>query len=106
MPKLRHRDIQDVIRLFDNELNMLGRISKVEKMKLRRKITNVVQPTLSSPSINPEIAVGSLEEKLSDVIKLFMDPWGFKEKLVLKIRELTEKEDEQWSSAGGGSDPG
>jgi hypothetical protein len=97
MPKLRHRDIQDVIRLFDNELNMLGRISKVEKMKLRRKITNVVQPALSS-SFNPDIVVSSLEEKLTDVIKLFMDPWGFKERLGLKLRELSDKEEGQWES--------
>ena len=100
MPKLRHRDIQDVIRLFDNELSMLGRVSKVEKMKLRRKINNVVQPVLSSPGISPEIIVGSIEEKLSDVIRLFMDPHGFKEKLSLKVRELADKEDEQWATDG------
>ena len=104
MPKLRHRDIQDVIHLFDNELSMLSRVSKVEKMKLRRKITNVVLPALSSPSIAPEIFVNSIEEKLSDVINLFMDQWGFKEKLLLKVRELAEKEADQWSSAGASSE--
>ena len=104
MPKLRHRDIQEVIQLFENELTMMGRVGKVEKMKLRRKINNVVHPALSSAAISPEIFVSTVEEKLSDIVRLFMDPHGFKEKLIFKVRELTEKEDEQWGSPGASED--
>ena len=42
MAKLRSRDIQKVIQLFDNELLMIPRLSKVDRMKMRKKIINVI----------------------------------------------------------------
>ena len=91
MGRLKQKDIQDILRLFENELNSLSRISKVEKMKIRKKIVNALSSTLALNMKKPEIFTATLEGKLYDVIDLFIDGWGFREKLARKIGDKLQK---------------
>jgi len=94
MAKLRSRDIQKVIQLFDNELLMIPRLSKVDKMKLRKKIINVLQPALNSTTMKPEVIILEVEHKLSDILRQFIDSYGFRSRLADLIRKLYQKAEE------------
>jgi|GEM_PF-1888932 len=91
MPKLKNRDVQKVIRLFDNELILLQRLSKVDKMRLRRRIVNIVQPALRSPIATPQIFMGTVDDKLANVTRLFFDRHGFRIKLANQVAALFKK---------------
>ena len=94
MAKLRSRDIQKVIQLFDNELLMIPRLSKVDRMKLRKKIINVLQPALNSTTMKPEVIILEVEHKLSDILRQFIDSYGFRSRLADLIRKLYQKAEE------------
>jgi len=102
MAKLRTRDIQKVIQLFDNELVLIPRVSKIEKMKMRKKIINVVQPALTSPTLKPEVFVLEVESKLADIIPKFHDSYGFQARLSEVVGKLYQRAEE---SAGSSPDP-
>lgn len=91
MAKLRTRDIQKVLQLFDNELLLIPRVSKIEKMKMRKKIVNVVQPGLKSPTLKPEVFVLEVESKLADIITQFLDSYGFHRRLTEVISKLYQR---------------
>jgi hypothetical protein len=94
MAKLRNRDIQKVFQLFDNELLMLTRFSKIDKMKMRKKIVNVVQPALKLTTMKPEVFILIVEKKLSDILRQFLDTYGFQKRLSDVVRKLYQKEEE------------
>ena len=91
MAKLRNRDIQKVIQLFDNELVMINRVSKIEKMKMRKQIVNVVQPALKLTTMKPEVFILVVEKKLSAILRQFIDSYGFRNRLTDVIRKLYQK---------------
>ena len=95
MAKLKQKDIQDLLRLFDYELNTLSRMSKIEKMKIRKKVVNALS-TISALNIKKaDLLMSTLEGKLYDVFDLFIDSWGFREKLERKIKEILQKNIDQ-----------
>ena len=94
MAKLRTRDIQKVIQLFDNELLMIPRVSKIEKMKMRKKIVNIIQPALKSTTMQPDVFVLEAENKLSEIIRQFLDAYGFSRRLTELVRALYQKAEE------------
>jgi hypothetical protein len=94
MARLKNRDIQKVIQVFDNELLLISRISKVDKMKMRKKIVNLVQPALKSTTMKPDVFVAEVENKLSDIISQFIDSYGFHNRLTDAVRKAYETADE------------
>ena len=91
MPKLSYRDTQKVIGLFDREIMLIPRLSKVDRLKLRRRVLNVIQPALRSPIMTPQMFMGTVEEKLSRVISQFLDSYGFRIKLANNARDIFGK---------------
>jgi hypothetical protein len=91
MAKLRNRDIQKVIQLFENELVMIARVSKIEKMKMRKQIVNVVQPALKLTTMKPEVFILEVEKKLSAILRQFIDSYGFRNRLTDVVRQLYQK---------------
>jgi len=91
MGRIKQRDIQDILKLFENELNMISRMSKIEKMKARKRILNALSSSVAMNIKKPELFLATLEGKLYDVFDLFNDSWGFREKLARKIREKLQK---------------
>ena len=91
MAKLRSRDIQKIIQLFDNELLMIPQVSKIDKMKMRKRIINIVQPALNSATMKPEVFILAVENKLSAILLKLIDSYGFRNRLTDLIRKLHEK---------------
>ena len=91
MARLKHKDKLDILGLFEQELSMLGRMDKVEKMKLRKRIFNIVVPALAAPSLSPEVFMGTVENKLYGVVNQFLDPSEFHLKLAEKVNEIFKK---------------
>ena len=87
MSGLRNQDIQQIITLFENELVMLPNISRTDKMKLRRKISNVMMPMLNEPGINAQAIMKRVDSRLEDVLALFFDSNQFRYKLAGFLRE-------------------
>lgn len=105
MARLKNRDIQEIVKLFDIEFMLLNRMGKIEKMKLRRKVVNVIQPALSNPVTTTELFMGTVNEKLYDVLAHFIDAQGFRNKLVAKLTKLLQKETPSQISAGDSDSP-
>jgi hypothetical protein len=88
MKKLSATDTQRIIQMFENELNMVHGVSVIEKMQYRRKIMNVLMPAFAVSDVKVEPVMGMVEQRLSDVLRIFQDGDAFKEKL---RRELNAK---------------
>jgi hypothetical protein len=95
MALLKQKDIQDLLRLFDYELNTLPRMSKIEKMKIRKKVVNAISTASSLNIKKPDLFMSTLEGKLYTVFDIFIDSWGFREKLERKIKEIIHKNIDQ-----------
>ena len=99
MAKLRNRDIQKVIQVFDNELLLIARVTKIEKMKMRKKIVNFIQPALKSGTMKPEVFILEVENKLSDILRQFIDSYGFHNRLTDVVRKVYENAEESSTSS-------
>lgn len=83
----KEKAIQEILELFENQLNLLSRKDRLEKMEIRKRIRDVIQPTIRMDIRQPEIYMEIIEDKLEDVINLFFDGTEFKKKLASKIEE-------------------
>jgi len=81
MLRYQHREIEAILKLFERELSTLNRLSKIEKMKIRKRVANSILPALSASNSEPEVFLNIVENKLNDVFDMFLDAWGFREKL-------------------------
>lgn len=95
MARLKQKDIQALLRLFEYELNTLSRISKIEKMKIRKKVVNALSTASAMNIKKSDLFMSTLEGKLYDVFDIFIDSWGFREKLDRKINEILQKNIDQ-----------
>ena len=87
MKRLKGQEIQKVIQLFENELGMLPKVNRTDKMRLRKKILNTLMPLLNAPGVTPEIVAQRVENRLEDVLALFIDPNLFMSKLNSLLHE-------------------
>jgi hypothetical protein len=85
---LRPYQTQEIIELFEQKLTTLKHISRAEKMKLRKRINNVLRPLLILDGQTPDSIVAAVESKLRDIISMFVDEQQFLSKLK---RVLSEK---------------
>jgi len=99
MAKLRDKDIRKVIQLFDNELLRINRVSKIDKMKMRKRIVNVVQPALKLTTMNPEVFLLEVEKNLSAILRQFSDSYGFHGRLTGVIHKLYQKAEDSSTSS-------
>ena len=81
MIRYQHREIEAILKLFERELSTLNRLSKLEKMKIRKRVANSILPALALSNSEPDIFLNIVENKLKDVFDMFFDAWGFREKL-------------------------
>ncbi len=84
----KEKTIQEILELFENQLSLLIRMDKLEKMKIRKRIRDVVLLTLGIDIRHPKIFMNIMEDKLQDVFDLFHDGLEFKKKLA---REIDQK---------------
>ena len=79
--------MQEIMKLFEDELSLLIRMDRIEKMDLRQRINNVVLPILEMNIPNSKFFMDIVEDRLNDVVKLFTDGYEFKKKLERKVRK-------------------
>jgi hypothetical protein len=84
----KEKILQEILELFENQLSLLIRMDKLEKMKIRKRIRDVVLLTLGMDIRHPKIFMNIMEDKLQDVFDLFHDGLEFKKKLA---REIDQK---------------
>jgi len=77
--------------MFEIEIGRLTRLGKVEKMKLRKKIARVVLPALSMKNLKAKTFMMIIEDKLGDVLEVFLDGWVFRKKLSRLISQKIKK---------------
>ena len=78
--------------MFENELNLLIRIDRLEKMEMRKKIKDVIIPISEMDIYKPNIFMDIVEEKLHDVFDLFIDGYEFRKKLERKLTEILKNQ--------------
>jgi hypothetical protein len=60
-------------------------MNKLEKMKIRKRVRDVVLLIMRMDVRHPKIFMNIMEDKLQDVFSLFHDGLGFKKKLAEEI---------------------
>jgi hypothetical protein len=66
MVRYQHKEIEEILKLFEKELATLNRLSRVEKMKIRKRIANSILPALAASNSEPDIFLNIVENKLND----------------------------------------
>ena len=105
MMRYQHQEIEAILKLFERELATLNRLSKVEKMKIRKRVASSILPALTLSNSEPDAFLNIVENKLKDVFDLFFDAWGFREKLhnlVGKINKHKKELKKKQAIAGSG----
>ena len=82
---MRQKHIGEIVKLFELELHCVSQVARAEKMKMRKRIVNVVIPALMVSDQTVKVFMGQVEEKISDVLDTFVDPWGFRKKLARRV---------------------
>jgi len=90
MIRYQHNEIEAILKLFEKELSTLNRLSKIEKMKIRKRVANSILPALTLSNSEPDIFLNIVENKLKDVLDLFLDAWGFRERLHTLIDRINK----------------
>jgi hypothetical protein len=94
MIRYQHKEIEAILKLFEKELSTLNRLGKVEKMKIRKRVANSILPALTLSNSEPDIFLKIVENKLKDVFDLFLDAWGFRERLHTLIDRINKNKRE------------
>ena len=81
----KQKSIQEILELSENQLSLLRQMDKLEKMEIRKRIRDVILPTMGMNIRHPKIFMNIVEDKLQDVINLFQDGLEFKKNLARKI---------------------
>ncbi len=87
MGSLNNKDIQEILKLFENELSLLIRLDKFEKMEIRKRIKDAIIPVSEMDIKRSNIFMDIFEEKLHDIFNLFIDGYEFRKKLERKLSE-------------------
>jgi hypothetical protein len=94
MIRYQHTEIEAILKLFEKELATLNRLSKTEKMKIRKRVANSILPALKMSNSEPDMFLNIVENKLRDVFDLFWDAWGFRERLHTLLERINKRKTE------------
>ena len=99
MARYQHKDVESILKLFELELSTLHNLSRIEKMKIRKRVANAILPALAASNSEPDMFLNMVENKLRDVFDLFFDGWGFREKLHQRVNRIIKQKKQK--TAGG-----
>ena len=91
MARYQHKDVESILKLFELELSTLNRLSRLDKMKIRKRVANAILPALAASNSEPDLFLNMVENKLRDVFDLFFDGWGFREKLHKRVGSIVKE---------------
>ena len=93
MASLDNKDIREILKLFENELNLVLRLDKLKKMEIRKRVKDAIMPVSEMDIRKPNLFMDIIEDKLHDVFGLFVDGYEFRKKLERKlIEKLKDKQ--------------
>ena len=84
MKRLHNRDIVDIFNLFENEFLTIRDITKIEQMRIRKKVKDILNPLLRAPIYKAEDVLIIVEEKLYEVINYFRN----REEFLIKLSDM------------------
>lgn len=91
MARYQHKDVESILKLFELELSTLHNLSRIEKMKIRKRVANAILPALNASKSEPDMFLNMVEGKLRDVFDLFFDGWGFRERLHQRVNNINKR---------------
>ena len=91
MARYQHKDVESILKLFELELSTLNRLSRLDKMKIRKRVANAILPALAASNSEPDMFLNMVENKLRDVFALFFDGWGFRKKLHKRVEVIVKE---------------
>jgi len=100
MARYQHKDVESILKLFELELSTLHNLSRIEKMKIRKRVANAILPALASSNSQPDMFLNMVENKLRDVFDLFFDGWGFRERLHQRVDNIIKTRKKKLKPAG------
>ena len=106
MARYQHKDVESILKLFELELSTLNRLSRLDKMKIRKRVANAILPALAASNSEPDLFLNMVENKLRDVFDLFFDGWGFREKLHKRVGIIVEENKKRQNAQQAAGEPG
>ena len=91
MSRLTQEDFCEIMELFDEQLRILWRIPHLERIKMRRRVLNVLFPFLNAHNQKTETVMGKVKRNLQPVISAFFDTQGFLKQLSELLMEKLER---------------
>jgi hypothetical protein len=91
MERYRQNEIESILKLFEKELANLNRLTRIEKMKIRKRVTSSIIAALSESNSKPDAFLNIVELKLRDVLNMFFDSWGFRENLRRQVSIINKR---------------
>ena len=85
MTRLNARDVKEILQTLEDGINLVPRVDKMEKMKMRSKIRGQFNWLLEQSSPTADMIFHKLVGRLSDVFSLY--PYGFSDKLKKLLEE-------------------
>ena len=95
MVSLDRRDVREILKMLEDELNLTPKLDKIEKMKMRSRIRKQANWLLSSRNPTADRLYNGLEERLPEVFCLY--PYGFSHQLrdLLELKLLASRKTEK-----------
>jgi hypothetical protein len=93
--RYQNKDVESILKLFELELSTLNRLSRIEKMKIRKRVANAILPALAASNSEPDLFLNMVENKLRDVFDLFFDGWGFRAKLHNRVGVIVKENEKR-----------
>jgi hypothetical protein len=90
MGELKQSDILEIMKLFERELNSLSRISRLERLQMRKQINRVVSAGAVGVQ-NPKAFLTIINDKLSKQTAMFLDENVFKRRLERLLNDRMKK---------------
>ena len=92
MERYRQSEIESILKLFEKELATLNRLTRIEKMKIRKRVTSSIITALSESNSKPDAFLNIVELKLRDVFNMFFDGWRFRENLRQQVSIINKRQ--------------
>ncbi len=89
MSRLNPGDAKEILQMLEDGINLMPRLGKTEKMKMRSKIRKQFIWLLDLKNPTADMVFHQLETKLSDVFSLY--PYGFSNKLKKLLEEKSAR---------------
>lgn len=89
MARLNPADVRKILQILEDGINLIPKLSKMEKMKIRSKIRKQFNWLSGLSAPNADMIFHKLEERLSDVFSAL--PYGFSDKVKKLLEERSAR---------------